>query len=105
LNDPPSTLAAIAGSSGFSRIHLPTRILQCASASLVDFALLQGAFPNRTAGLAQHYSSDLRRTLALRLGRPLSWSFPPLQRIKRGQRPTPGLPDPAVQRLRPFSDP
>jgi len=40
-----------------------TRISQCASASLVDFALLQGAFPNRTAGLASGYSLDLRRAL------------------------------------------
>jgi len=52
------------GSSGSSRVHLPLRILQCASASLVDFALLQGAFPNRTAGLARRSSPDLRQALA-----------------------------------------
>jgi hypothetical protein len=40
------------------------RISQCANASLVDFALLQGAFPNRTAGLASDCSLDLRRALA-----------------------------------------
>jgi hypothetical protein len=64
LNDPPSTLAAIAGPSGSSRVHLPTRVSQRTKASLVDFALLQGAFPNRTAGLTCRYSSSLRRTLA-----------------------------------------
>jgi hypothetical protein len=40
------------------------RISQCAYASLVDFALLQGAFPNRTAKLACRYIPDLRRALA-----------------------------------------
>jgi hypothetical protein len=52
------------GSSRSSRAHLPSRILQRASASLVDFALLQGAFPNRTVGLTCRYSPGLRQALA-----------------------------------------
>jgi hypothetical protein len=38
-------------------------VSQHADASLVDFALLQGAFPNRTAGLACRYSPGSRQTL------------------------------------------
>jgi len=45
--------------------HPPAkRILQCANASLVDFVLLQGAFPSRTAEVALRYSPGLHRALA-----------------------------------------
>jgi hypothetical protein len=92
------------GPSGSSRAHLPNASLNAPGLSR-GLRSAPGCLPEPDRRPCLPLLSRLASGPGDLLARPLSWSFSPLQRLKRGQRPTPGLPHPAVQRPRPFSDP